>query len=75
VEDDVASDGEVRVPDYPDVEIRISFNPQGDPQVVDDAGLAPWLLYEVLDRVTNVVGEQFEIAPVGAEGDDTSGTE
>jgi hypothetical protein len=64
-----------RIPTYPPVEIRISFSPNEDPFISDDAGLAPWLLYDVLDRLTNIVGEQFEIAPVGAEGEgDTDGS-
>lgn len=60
------------VPAFPPVEIRISFSPNEDPFISDDAGLAPWLLFTVLDRLTNIVGEQFEIAPVGAEGDEDS---
>lgn len=57
------------VPNYPPTRIVIDVPLDDEPKVIDDGGLAPYLLYAVLHRTASDYETVWEVSTV-AEGDE-----
>ena len=52
-----------RAPDYPPCEIRIRIGLDTDPVLVDDGGLAPWILQAAFQELSRSYDAVWELTP------------